>query len=201
MLCNALVQALRSNKRIDGLYLYINTSSAEVLAARQKQRLCEDASTLTKRVTWAKQQMAKSSAPGLFDAVIPNTSLSEVRAATATQDNTLGNALHCDTPTCITACHTCCGGCRLWSPCCLACCLILIRGCTASAAGVAAATGICCAERSHQHAEPHHTQQAARAACLCAGLLRPHTTQQVSGALENHLHCFAVQQPLLCLQW
>lgn len=74
----AALQALRSNKRIDGLYLYINTSSADVLAARQKQRLCEDASTLTKRVTWAKQQVAKSTAPGLFDAVIPNTSLTEV---------------------------------------------------------------------------------------------------------------------------
>jgi guanylate kinase len=72
------MQALRSNKRIDGLYLYINTSSADVLAARQKQRLCEDASTLTKRITWAKQQVAKGSAPGLFDAVIPNTSLTDV---------------------------------------------------------------------------------------------------------------------------
>jgi guanylate kinase len=111
MLCNAVVQALRSNKRIDGLYLYIKTSSAEVLAARQEQRLCEDASTLTKRVTWAKQQMAKSSAPGLFDAVIPNTRLSEVRAATAVQ-STVSNTPHCDTRMCITACYTWCGGCR-----------------------------------------------------------------------------------------
>lgn len=72
------MQALRSNKRIDGLYLYVNTSSPEVLGRRQKKRLAEAASTLDKRLTWAKQQVAKSQEPGLFDALISNTSLVEV---------------------------------------------------------------------------------------------------------------------------
>lgn len=73
-------QALRSNPRIDGLYLYISTSSPELLAERQKQRLSEAQSTLAKRLTWAKQQVVKSSTAGLFNDVITKTSLAEVRA-------------------------------------------------------------------------------------------------------------------------
>jgi guanylate kinase len=73
-----LLQALRSNPRIDGLYLYISTSTPEVLAQRQKQRLLEADSTLAKRLAWAKQQVAKSSTAGLFDNVVPNTTLAEV---------------------------------------------------------------------------------------------------------------------------
>jgi hypothetical protein len=76
--CLLLNQALRSNKRIDGLYLYIGTSTPEVLAQRQKQRLAEAASTQAKKLAWAKQQLSKSSTAGLFDNVIPNTSLDEV---------------------------------------------------------------------------------------------------------------------------
>lgn len=76
--CQLLNQALRSNKRIDGLYLYICTSTPEVLAQRQKQRLAEAASTQAKKLAWAKQQVSKSSTAGLFDNVIPNTSLDEV---------------------------------------------------------------------------------------------------------------------------
>lgn len=60
------------------MYLYISTSSADVLSQRQKQRLSEADSTLAKRLAWAKQQVAKSSAPGLFDDIIANTSLAEV---------------------------------------------------------------------------------------------------------------------------
>jgi guanylate kinase len=73
-----LLQALRSNPRIDGLYLYISTSTPEVLAQRQKQRLLEAESTLAKRLAWAKQQVAKSSTAGLFDDVVPNTTLAKV---------------------------------------------------------------------------------------------------------------------------
>jgi guanylate kinase len=72
------VQALRSNPRIKGLYLYVSTSTPEVLARRQKQRLAEAPSTLAKKLAWAQQQVAKSSTPALYDAVIPNTSLDEV---------------------------------------------------------------------------------------------------------------------------
>jgi len=75
-------QALRANQRIDGLFLYINTSSSALLAARQKGRLAEAPSTMAKRISWAKQQMAKSSAAGLFDVVIPNTTLPEVQEPT-----------------------------------------------------------------------------------------------------------------------
>lgn len=46
--CLFCCQALRSNQRIDGLYLYINTSSPGLLTSRQKQRMSEDASTLAK---------------------------------------------------------------------------------------------------------------------------------------------------------
>lgn len=52
-----------------------------MLAQRQKQRLSEADSSLAKRLAWAKQQVAKSSAAGLFDDIIPNTSLAEVRGA------------------------------------------------------------------------------------------------------------------------
>lgn len=72
------LQALRSNPRIDGLYLYVSTSSPQVLAQRQKQRLSEAASTLDKRLAWAKQQVAKSGTAGLFDNVIPNGNVAEV---------------------------------------------------------------------------------------------------------------------------
>eukprot|EP00775_Hariotina_reticulata_P013032 gene13032-13161_t len=74
-------QALRANERIDGLFLYINTSSPALLASRQKDRPAEAPSTMTKRISWAKLQMAKSTSAGLFDVVIPNTSLPEVYAA------------------------------------------------------------------------------------------------------------------------
>lgn len=73
------MQALRSNPRIDGLYVYVSTSSPDVLAQRQKQRRSEAASTLGKRLAWAKQQAAKSSTAGLFDNVIVNTGVDEVR--------------------------------------------------------------------------------------------------------------------------
>eukprot|EP00879_Flechtneria_rotunda_P024046 GHRR01025468.1.p1 GENE.GHRR01025468.1~~GHRR01025468.1.p1 ORF type:complete len:822 (+),score=235.91 GHRR01025468.1:119-2584(+) len=82
-------QALRSNKRIDGLYLYIKTSSPKVLASRQKQRLAEAPSTLAKRLAWVKQQVAKSSQPGLFDSVILNTSMDEVYDAVKEAISTL----------------------------------------------------------------------------------------------------------------
>lgn len=72
------MQALRANKRIDGLYLYVNTSSPDVLSSRQKQRLAEPDSTLSRRVAWAKQQVTKSQSPGLFDAIVPNTTIDQV---------------------------------------------------------------------------------------------------------------------------
>lgn len=72
------MQTLRSNPRIDGLYLFITTSTPELLSERQRQRLSEAASTLSKRLAWAKQQMTKSSTPGLFDNIITNTSLDDV---------------------------------------------------------------------------------------------------------------------------
>jgi guanylate kinase len=82
-LLGCVLQALRSNPRIDGLYLYISTSSPEVLAQRQKQRLAEATSTLSKRLAWAKQQVAKSATAGLFDNIIQNTSLAEVSVGCA----------------------------------------------------------------------------------------------------------------------
>lgn len=60
------------------MYLYISTSNPDVLAARQKQRLSKAASTLAKKLAWAKQQVAKASTPALFDDVVVNTSLAEV---------------------------------------------------------------------------------------------------------------------------
>lgn len=78
MCVHVRIQALRSNKRVDGLYLYVNTSSPLILGSRQKERLAEAASTLDKRLTWTKQQVAKSQSPGLFDVVITNTEMQEV---------------------------------------------------------------------------------------------------------------------------
>lgn len=71
-------QALRSNKRIDGLYLYVRTSAPSVLSARQKQRLKEADSTIQKRLSWAGAQVAKAQKPGLFDNIVENTQLDQV---------------------------------------------------------------------------------------------------------------------------
>lgn len=49
-----------------------------MLANRQKQRMSEAQSTLSKRLTWASQQVAKSQQQGLFDATIVNTTMDEV---------------------------------------------------------------------------------------------------------------------------
>jgi hypothetical protein len=57
----------------------VSTSAPQVLAQRQKQRLSEAASTLDKRLAWAKQQVAKSGTAGLFDNIIPNGNMAEVR--------------------------------------------------------------------------------------------------------------------------
>ncbi|KAF8071222.1 GLTP1 [Scenedesmus sp. PABB004] len=73
-------QALRSNARVDGLYIYLAASSPDALAARQRSRRAEPPSTLAQRLAWARAQVAKAAAPGLFDALVPNTTLDEAYA-------------------------------------------------------------------------------------------------------------------------
>lgn len=102
--CCAASQALAANKRVDGLYLHVTTSSHQLLAERQKSRLAEAASTLAKRAAWAKQQVAKAAAPGLFDAVVPNTSMDEVRACAACLPQA-GRCVHAHAHACMLAPH------------------------------------------------------------------------------------------------
>ena len=68
-------QALRANERVDGLYIYVDTSSPAVLAARQKARLKEAETTVQKRLSWAQQQLSKAGQPGVFDHVVQDTDL------------------------------------------------------------------------------------------------------------------------------
>jgi hypothetical protein len=60
---------------VEGLYLYITTSTPQQLAARQAARLKEAESTLAARMAWADKQCAAARGAGLYDRVIVDTSL------------------------------------------------------------------------------------------------------------------------------
>ena len=47
------IQALRSNKKIDGLYVYVAPPSLDELERRIRGRLREADSTIEKRLAWA----------------------------------------------------------------------------------------------------------------------------------------------------
>ncbi|GFH10920.1 uncharacterized protein HaLaN_06325, partial [Haematococcus lacustris] len=66
------------NKRIDGLYIYIQPPSLQELEQRIRSRSKEAASTIKSRLAWAAQQVAKSAKPGLFDHVVENTEFEPV---------------------------------------------------------------------------------------------------------------------------
>lgn len=169
-----LTQALRSNPRIDGLYLYVSTSTPDLLAERQKQRLAEAASTLSKRLAWAKQQVAKSASPGLFDNIIPNTGFTEVsRCCQHNQpskgltpgDKPCGSSIQCGlNGSCVRKCLR--SAVNRFVAVCFRCRTTLL-------------TGVWRAEGGHQQAQPHHPQQAEGPACLRAGLLGPDPPKQV----------------------
>lgn len=141
------------------MYLYISTSSADVLAQRQKQRLSEADSTLAKRLAWAKQQVAKSSAAGLFDDIIANTSLAEV----------LGGRLAAAAGVCPVGIGLRCGAACAHNIGCLGAGLV-------DCADLAPA-GLCSPEGGDQQAEPHHPQQ------VGGGMLSRGTVAQLPNCL------------------
>jgi hypothetical protein len=180
-------QALCSNPRIDGLYLYISTSTADVLAQRQKQRLAEADSTLAKRLAWAKQQVAKSSTAGLFDDIIPNTSLAEVSVNGSScwcvpwWHRVLVQSISVCAHTTLDTCHG--------------------VGWLTVLAFVPA--GLCSPEGGNQQAEPHHPQQVCTDGMLrallagavsCRTCRQSFATRPAASVLHGSQTCVALQR-------
>lgn len=67
-------QALRADKRIDAMFVYVTTADPAELAARQRARLKEAEQTMAKRLAWAKAACARvaGKAKGVFDHVVAN---------------------------------------------------------------------------------------------------------------------------------
>ena len=75
---------MQSNKRIDGLYLYVSPPSLAELEARQRGRLKEADSTMAKRVAWAEAEVTTASTnPQLYDHVLMNEEFDQVGAPDA----------------------------------------------------------------------------------------------------------------------
>ncbi len=67
------VRSLRSNKRIDGLYVFVRPPSLDELEARQRGRLKEAESTIRKRLEWASAEVQRATGlPGVIDHVVDN---------------------------------------------------------------------------------------------------------------------------------
>jgi guanylate kinase len=54
------VRSLRSNQRIDGLYVFVAPPSLEELERRLRGRLREAESTIAKRLAWAAEEVDKA---------------------------------------------------------------------------------------------------------------------------------------------
>ncbi|GMH36176.1 hypothetical protein BSKO_04044 [Bryopsis sp. KO-2023] len=72
------VKELQSNKRVDGLYIYVAPPSRELLEERLRGRRVEGKSTLQKRIDWAKHEVEKTKKSGIFDNIIENTNVEDV---------------------------------------------------------------------------------------------------------------------------
>jgi guanylate kinase len=73
---------LRANMKIDGLYLFISPPTEAVLEERVRGRLTEAASTIEKRLAWAREQMEHALKPAApFDHVVQNTEWAAVYLA------------------------------------------------------------------------------------------------------------------------
>ncbi|GIL93290.1 hypothetical protein Vretimale_15687 [Volvox reticuliferus] len=94
------VRSLRSNKRIDGLYVFVAPPSLEELERRQRGRLKEAESTIAKRLTWAASEIERSRPGGsIIDNVVDNVDDADevylgVKEAISTLSPIIRNRLH-----------------------------------------------------------------------------------------------------------
>ncbi|GFR43730.1 hypothetical protein Agub_g4841 [Astrephomene gubernaculifera] len=94
------VRSLRSNKRIDGLYVFVAPPSLEELERRQRGRLKEAETTISKRLAWAANEVERvRAAAGVIDCVVDNVDDGEavyvdVKEAISTLSPIIRNRLH-----------------------------------------------------------------------------------------------------------